>query len=324
MVSNLKENIVEAKDPQIIRNNILKTLLYYDIFKFPLKDEEIYYLLPSNSIPKSNIINLIDKFSQDRDNPFTGKNGYYYVKPNEENIKLRYERERYSKKMWKLARIITHIIKRFPFVRTVIVTGSLSKNSSDKSSDLDFMVITKKDRLWIARTLLMLFKKIFLFNSYKFFCINYFISEDKLEIDEKNYFTATEIVHLKATFNTAGMNKFISNNSWIKKYFPNYIPINDLLNSAGFKVNDRKSYIQKLFELFFIGTWGNYLDNYFRIKTTDYFKRKYKVSDKTEHDQMFKSTKNESKTHPQNMQKQILINYFKKLEKYELSMDNIL
>lgn len=322
-MNNQRENIVETKDPQSVRNNILKTLLYYDIFKYPLKDEEIYYLLPSNSIPKSSIIELLEKFSQEQDNPFTGKNGYYYVKPNEENIKLRYERERYSRKMWKLARIITHIIKRFPFVRAVIVTGSLSKNSSYKGSDLDFMVITKKERLWIARTLLMLFKKIFLFNSYKYFCINYFISDDKLEIDEKNYFTATEIVHIKATFNTAGMDEFISNNSWIKKYFPNYLPSNELLNSAGFKVNNRKSYFQKLFELFFRGKLGDELDNYFRIKTSNYFTRKYKVYDKTEHEQMFKSTKNESKTHPQNMQKLILNNYFKKLKEYKLNIDNL-
>jgi predicted nucleotidyltransferase len=101
--------------------------------------------------------------------------------------------------MWKLAGIVTHVIKRFPFVRGVFVTGSLSKNSSDSSSDLDFMVITRKGRLWIARTLLMLFKKIFLLNSYKYFCINFLLSEDNLEIEDKNVFTATEVMTVKAT-----------------------------------------------------------------------------------------------------------------------------
>src|SRR3972149_5244541 len=132
-----------------IRDNILKTLLYYDIFSHPLNGDEIFTFLPENSVAK-------------------------------ENVYKRLYKEQYSRKMWKAAWIATHVIKLFPFVRAVMVTGSLSKNSSDKSSDLDFMIITAPGRLWIARTLLMLFKKIFLFNSYKYFCINYFVTTDNL------------------------------------------------------------------------------------------------------------------------------------------------
>src|SRR5207253_11478070 len=129
----------------------------------------------------------------------------------------RIEKEKHSKKMWRMAAMMTHIIKRFPFVRAVMITGSLSKNSSDKRSDLDFMIITEPKRLWIARTILMLFKKIFLFNSYKYFCLNYYITSDNLEIEEKNIFTATEIAYVKATYNTRLMEDFIKANMWIKQ-----------------------------------------------------------------------------------------------------------
>jgi len=314
--TQVKKHIV---DNEFIKDNIMRTLLYYDIFNHPLKEDELYTLLPFNSIPKSDIIGLINEFSAEGKSNFGAKDGYVYIKPKEDNIGLRKEKEKYSRKMWVFARIVTHIIKRFPFIRCVLVTGSLSKNSSDKAADLDFMVITAPGRLWIARTLLMLFKKIFLLNSYKYFCVNYFISEDKLEIEEKNIFTATEIVYLKATYNSELMYKFIVENKWIKEYFPNYVLCTPQTHSAGFKVNNRKSFIQRFFELFFPGKFGNRADDYLRNRTQEYFMKKYNNVDKTDHSHMFKSTKNVSKTHPRNMQKRILAMYNDRLAMYNLS-----
>jgi hypothetical protein len=317
-MNDKKEKLNMINDSVYIKDNIMRTLLYYDIFNHPLKEEELFNLLPFNSISKSDIISLINKFSKEDDCLFTGKNGYVYIKPNTQNVSLRLEKERYSIKMWKITRIITHVIKRFPFVRCVLVTGSLSKNSSFKGSDLDFMVVTTKNRLWIARTMLMLFKKLFLFNSHKYFCINYFVSEEMLEIEEKNLFTATEIVHIKATFNTELMNEFINRNKWIKEYFPNYKLGDSQMHSTPFKVNNRRSILQKFLELFFYGRSGDRLDKYLREKTSKYFKKKYRFADNSEHSLMFKSTANVSKTHPRNMQKQILNEYHDKLRKFNL------
>ena len=137
-----------------------------------MKVDELYTFLPENTVPKSDILEAIEQFSANDECAFAQKNGYVYVKPNVDNIETRIKREERAMKMWKITRYVVHVIKRFPFVRSIMVTGSLSKNCCTKDSDLDFMVITKKDRLWISKTLLMLFKKIFLLNSYKYFCIN--------------------------------------------------------------------------------------------------------------------------------------------------------
>ena len=166
---------------EILKDNILRTLIYYDIFSHPLNDEEIFTFLPRNSIKKEEVKSLLKEFSTDSASRFAEKEGYYYIKPFEQNIEKRILRDSYSQKMWKAASRMTHIIKRFPFVKAVMITGSLSKNSSDETSDLDFMVITSENSLWIARTLLMLIKKIYLFNSYKYFCINYFITFRQLK-----------------------------------------------------------------------------------------------------------------------------------------------
>lgn len=303
-----------------LEKNILKTLLYYDIFRHPLKSDEIFSLLPQNTISKTDVTNTLREFSQNNPLIFS-KDNYYFIGQNEHFIELRKLRETYSKNGWKIARFVTHLIKRFPFVRAVFITGTLSKNSSLPESDLDFMVVTENNRLWICRTLLMLFKKIFLFNSYKYFCINYFISEDSLEIEEKNIFTATEIIFIKSTFNSHLMNKFINSNLWIKKYFPNYIIGDPYFNSSGFNVNNRKSYLQKALELFFSGKFGDWLDYYFRKKSIQHWKNKYPDLTSDERERMFKSTAGVSKTFPGNMQKVILHNYKERLDKFNLLSD---
>lgn len=308
-------------DYDFLKNNIAKTLLYYDIFSHPLKDCELFAFLPQNSMSEHEFENALNKLASEDNSIFTGKNGYYYIKPKEESISIRAERENYSKKMWKSAAMVTHIIKRFPYVRAVTVTGSLSKNSSDKSSDLDFMVITAKDRLWIARTSLMLFKKIFLFNSYKYFCVNYFVAENNMEIEEKNIFTATEIAHIKATFNSDLMNEFIKANSWVKKFFPNYILCDPRLHSPGYAINNNKSKIQKIIEFFLNGSIGTRLNNYFKKITVNHWKKRYSQLKEEDRNHMFKSTDSVSKTHPLNMQKKILNMYHDKLKQFNIAID---
>jgi hypothetical protein len=308
-----------------LKENILRTLLYYDIFKHPLNSDEIFKLLPQNSIGKTEFEKSLHeflKFKFDKNAPIYFKDGYYFVGDNEEYINLRARREIFSRKCWRIARFVTHIIKRFPFVRAVFVTGTLSKNSSLPESDLDFMVVTKAHRLWICRTLLMLFKKIFLFNSYKYFCINYFISEDSLQIEEKNIFTATEIVHIKSTFNSEMMNEFVKANSWIKNFFPNYIPCDNYFNSSGFEVNNRKSLLQKILESFFLGKTADKLDELLRQKTARHWKKKYYHLDEKEREHMFKSTISVSKTHPGNMQNVILNKYRERLKDFNLSVNS--
>ncbi len=299
----------------LLKENIIRTLLYYDIFKHPLNRYEIFSLLPQNSISKSDLIRTLE---ENLNSQVSSKDNFYFIGQNENYIELRKFRESYSKKSWKLARAVTHLIKRFPFVRAVFVTGSLSKNSSEPDSDLDFMIVAADKRLWICRTLLMLFKKIFLFNSYKFFCINYFVSESSLTIEERNIFTATEIIYIKSTFNSCLMNKFLESNLWIKNYFPNYKTGDPYFNSSGVKINDRKSFMQKMFEIFFMGKPGDRLDKYFREKTVQHWKNKYSHFNEKEREQMFKSTISVSRTHPGNMQKVILNNYRERLKKFNI------
>jgi predicted nucleotidyltransferase len=301
-----------------LKKSILKTLLYYDIFAHPLRSEEIFAFLPRNSVSLDIVKKCLAEFSEGGTAPFAEKDGFYYIKPSVENITNRLKKEEYSRRMWKRAQFVTHVIKRFPFVRAVMITGSLSKNSSDTKSDLDFMVITKAGRLWISRTLLMLFKKIFLLNSYKYFCINYFVAEDSLEIEDKNIFSATEVATVKFMYNRDLLAKFLESNNWIKSYFPNYVLCDPMLHSPGCRINNSPSLLQRLFELPFFGPVGKWLNNKLMLSTIKHWNKRYAHVPEPDRNHMFRSTPGVSKTHPGNMQKKILGLYDKKLKDFDL------
>ena len=147
--------------------------------------------------------------------------GFYSLQNSESVATRRIEGNIRAGQQLKIARRIAGFLSGFPFVETVCVSGSLSKNFSDERSDIDFFIITEANRLWTARTFMHLLKKVsYLAGKQHWFCMNYYVDEKGMEIVEKNIFTAMEIVTLKPMQGKEYFRKFIEANSWTKNYFP--------------------------------------------------------------------------------------------------------
>lgn len=159
--------------------------------------------------------------------------------------------------MLKKARVNAKLISCFPYVRGVAVSGSLSKNFADESADIDFFIITAKNRLWIARSFLHLFKKFtFLVNRQHMFCMNYFIDEEQPGIVEKNIYTAIEVATLMPLYGIDAFNQFYLANSWTKDWLPNhYLRVS---NTQPVKSNWIKSITERMFN----NAVGNLFDRF--------------------------------------------------------------
>lgn len=223
--------------------------------------------------------------------------------PSQEN--RRKEGNSRAKEFLKIAQKKSKFISKFPYVRGVFISGSLSKNYIDEEGDIDYFIITKPNRLWIARTFLVLYKKVFLFNSRKYFCVNYFIDEDNLEIPEKNLFTATEIVTILPMVGEQLYHKFINENKWVFNFFPNA------------KINIKENVINKnkkgFLELILNTKFGDFIDSYFMKLTLKRWQKKFKQFTPEEFNLVLKTNKRTSKHHPSNFQEKVPTNYFKKL-----------
>jgi hypothetical protein len=297
----------------IVDEQIVRTLLYYDIFHYPLTTQEILRFLGLHQVDETAIVSRLDYLKQQNtvfqfDNFFTLHNDRAFV---DRRIKGNKEAEKYLVLAQKKARFIG----KFPFVRAVLASGSLSKGYMDNHSDLDFFVITAPGRLWIARTLLVMYKRLFLFNSHKYFCVNYFLDEDHLEIEEKNLFTATELATVIPLYGGEHYRNLHKANAWLTGFFPNYMPrrIADVPLS---RTSLLKSFMEKL--LAFV--LGNGAECYFQKTTLSHWVKRYKKSySSSDFKVAFKSTSYASKNHPRNYQKKIIDLYSEKLTRFGLS-----
>lgn len=293
-----------------LRRSILRTLAYYDIFSYPLTAEEIYINLGVNHTNPAEIKKELASLSSD--NIVFCKGEFFQLKNDDKSIHRRQVGNKLAEKRLKTARRVSSFISRFPFIRGILLSGSISKGFMEEDSDIDYFVITHPNRVWFSRLMLMVFKKIFLFNSKKIFCINYFIDSENLEIQEKNIFTATELVTLLPTFGSDIYNELYTKNSWIKQYFPNY-PKRETV-----KVLDREDGIVKsLLENILGKKLGDKFDD-FAMNLFDRFnKKKYREYDKEEFKIAFKSSKKESKHHPKFFQKKVLREFDSKIQLLE-------
>lgn len=283
-----------------VQHAVYACLCYYDIFQFPLNSEEILNLL---SIPSSK--ELVQEALLDLTNlqMVSHFNGYYAVQSEvEKQVITRHENEnRYQQLKHKVIRS-GKWISRFPFVRGVAISGSCAKGVFPLDGDADFFIITAPNRVWLARTILIAYKKIFLLNSKKFFCVNYFIDELNLHIPDENIFVAHEILHLKPINNGVLHQKFLDQNLWVNKFWPNAKGTEIALsqNASEFKP------ITKGIEFCLSGKFGDWLENYFFKYTLNVWRKKFVDFNIEDFDLNLRSRKNVSKHHPRGFQKKVL------------------
>jgi predicted nucleotidyltransferase len=150
-----------------LKKNILATLAYYDMFDYPLTYHEIFLFL-EEKCEESELVKTINYLVACR---LVFQFGKFYSLKNEHSLITR--RKNGNKKALELlakARKVGALLIKFPYVRGIGISGSLSKNFADENSDIDLFIITKKNKLWIARTLMHIFKKLtFLVNKQHYY-----------------------------------------------------------------------------------------------------------------------------------------------------------
>ena len=236
-----------------------RTLHYFDFFDHALSLEELHRFL---SVPAS-VVDVRDSVERAvAEGLVYSGNGYYGLR--EETVALRAQYEALNARKMRSARRMSRLIRMFPFVRGVYLSGSLSKlGVQSKEDDLDFFILTAPSRVWTAKLLLIAFKKVFLLDSEKYFCINLLMDETKLEVAKRNLYTATEVVTLVTLRGSAGKDRFLAANRWVQTYFPNVV-----LPEHSSPPQRKRGVVEGLINMFF----GDRLERWAQRKFTAHMK----------------------------------------------------
>lgn len=285
-----------------LEQSLLRSLAYFAVFQYPLSIGELCQFGTHSQAGQSSVQALLDSWVA---HGIIFRNGPWYQIKNEPNWAVqRVAANQRADHILPLAMRIGRFIGRFPFVRSVFVSGSLSKHVISENSDVDFFIVTRPGRLWLARTMLILFKKVCLLNSHRYFCVNYFVDTENMDIAEKNLFTATELVTLLPVYGREGYHAFAAANVWARAYYPMFPS-----RSVDAVPAQKQGLLKKMLEWVLGGALGHWLDNKSMDVTLSYWKRKFQHMDQETFALALKSEKGISKHHPLHFQQKVLDQY---------------
>lgn len=288
---------------------VVFALLYFNMFDHPLTAEEIAEC-SRVSIEGDVLIRTLGQLCQKQ--LIFKIDHFYCLKNSPEIVAKRIKGNALADVYMSRARLVSRFISWFPFVRGVIVSGSLSKHYMDQGSDIDFFIITEKGRLWVCRSILAVLRKVMIGPLRKYFCINYFITADALKIPDENLFTATELVFMYPLYGKDMYERIMMENGWTKNYYPSKGLRRHSINNQKYPLSPKR-----VFEWVFNGTLGEQLDTLlFRMMLKRWKKRYQNDFDETQFDLNIRTKKNVSKQHEKGHQFLILNKYKQQIDTF--------
>lgn len=260
------ETGVRSSPRDVLGQNILRVLAYFDIFQYPLRADELeaYLEQPAGEIAIGEKLNeLVSEGIVFFHKPF------YMLQDNVLLVHRRKMGNQRAEALLRKAFRIGRFLQQFPFVRAVAVSGSLSKNYAGQKDDIDFFIITHANRLWIARTLMHLFKKLcYLTRSQHYYCMNYYLDEEALALEDRNVFTAIELRTILPVSGTETIARFLDDNAWSHRFFPGLHPrpVEDPGNAD--------SWFKKKCETIFRSRFGESIDSWLWKTTSRRWRKK--------------------------------------------------
>ena len=225
-----------------LRNTIMATLAYYDIFDYPLTLIELYkYLINPVRIERNldgvGIIGLEAVQSDLEKLVSSGKvrdiNGYYALTPRaRELFEMRMERQKIASTKYEKLLRLARWFQATPYLRGMFVSGSLSLDNSASEGDFDILVVTSHGRLYTCRfilsglaSILGVRRRYFESEAPDKFCFNHYLTEKNLLRKHESLYTAhtyAQLVPIMAHGNITS--SFYSQNVWLNKFVYNFRP----------------------------------------------------------------------------------------------------
>src|SRR5665647_476342 len=219
-----------------LAKNILTTIVYYDVLDYSLTIFELEkYLMRAEEkrlgteekLGLTQIMPVLE--SEELKNLIEECQGFYFLQGRQDLVAQRIERNKISEKKLKIIFRLAKWLRFVPYLRMIAVTGRLAMKNSEKGSDIDVLVAIQKGRMFTGRLLLTLV--VHLFGQRRYgkkiadrVCLNYFVTDNALEIKLKDLFSASEYFFALPVYNAEIFQNFQKANSWIADYKANYFP----------------------------------------------------------------------------------------------------
>jgi len=244
---------------------ILRILIYFDLFDYPLTLMELGKWLNVDNADKTRIARIknaddpqitrgyrIEDIAEALDqlsDKVSSQDGFYFLTGRQSIIQTRLSRYNISEAKFKRAVKFIKVFSQLPFVKMIAVCNTLAYSNSSRSGDIDLFIITKNNRLWLARFLIVGLLKLLHVRPTKikkqdaidaaFFLAEEDLNIAEIKINQADIYLTYWIDQLVPIFNIDNTyQKFQQANQWIKKSLP---------YSSGYQLGGRRQVLPSRF-----------------------------------------------------------------------------
>ncbi len=150
---------------------------------------------------------------------WTEQDGLYCLPGRQSIVALTRQRQRAAKAHWLRARLWAKAMAHLPFVRMISVTGSLAMDNMRPGADIDYLVVSKRGRVWLARLGLVAMVRLARLVGDEL-CPNYVLSTEALSIRDHTFFNARELAQMVPLFGMDIYQRMMQLNGWLHTYIP--------------------------------------------------------------------------------------------------------
>ncbi|MHB8619887.1 MAG: hypothetical protein ACYDAG_09985 [Chloroflexota bacterium] len=200
-----------------IERAVLRTLVYSDLFDFPLTAAEMATYLfdfgASEAAVTAAARGCVDVVELD---------GYFCLRGRQAIVAGRLRRRPENARQWRKARHYAALLAALPFIRMVSVTGSLAPGNSRPGDDIDLLLVTAPGRLWLARLLVLTVVRGARLLGDEL-CPNFLLAETSLAIDGSAFpaYYARELSQMVPLFGAEAYAALRLANGWTAALLPN-------------------------------------------------------------------------------------------------------
>ncbi|HEV2339524.1 MAG TPA: hypothetical protein VGT05_02020 [Patescibacteria group bacterium] len=214
----------------MVSNKIRETLLYSDLFDYPLTREELYYYLHANRVVSKKDFDAMLESKQG----FGSYNNYFFLPGRKQLLVKRQSRITDNEGKIHRAKYAANIIKHIPTVQLIGLSGSVAMRNANRDDDIDFFLITSENSLWLTRFFALLLLSFFGLlrtrngkRQRNMICMNMIIAENMVSFPHyrQNLYTAHEMMQMKVLYaKKNSYDRLLAANRWVIRYLANAYP----------------------------------------------------------------------------------------------------
>ena len=221
------KNTITGKEASII-----KTLVFFDMFDYPLTAFEIWQYMDLKSGLKEVLELLQDSaFLKSR---IGAKDGYYFLKERPTVLASRLRRYHYSAAKFKKAARFIVLFRFVPWIRLAAMANMIGPENLRRLSDIDLFIVAAPQRVWLTRFFCAGLSKALNARprpgqEQDKICLSFFISEDRLDLADLMladdvYFWHWLIMLRPILDQDRSYERLIQANAAVINHFPNWRP----------------------------------------------------------------------------------------------------